>query len=75
MSLFDTSNLDLTDLTANETVDERLIQKYIPSHVSEGSWQPWDESQSCPAGFTCAMIGESSLGAFSCDECEFFNMC
>jgi hypothetical protein len=45
-----------------------LIQGYIPDHVTPGSWQPWNSTTPCPAGYTCAELGEKSLGAYSCDE-------
>ena len=46
------------------------IERYIPSYIDEDAWQPWDMDELCPAGFTCASMGNSSLGAFSCDERE-----
>ena len=70
MSLFDTTTFMSNLTTAG--VNERLVQQYIPSYVSKDAWQPWDaeSGEPCPAGFTCAMMGNSSLGAFSCDESE-----
>ncbi len=67
-------DLNTTNLTSNTGLDYGLIQRYIPSYVREGSWQPWDpaDGEPCPAGFTCAVIGDSSLGAFSCDESEWY---
>ena len=44
------------------------IQQYIPPHVKEDSWQPWNISHPCPGGYTCTSMGNVSLGAFSCDE-------
>ena len=55
---------------ASSMATNDLIESYIPSYIAEDAWQPWDVDEVCPAGFTCASMGDSSLGAFSCDESE-----
>lgn len=52
----------------NQTNGMNIIQSYIPPYVSPDSWQQWDSSDICPAGSTCTSMGNSSFGAFSCDE-------
>ena len=47
---------------------EDAIKSYIPPYVNASSWQPWNHTDPCPAGFTCSHMGNKSLGAFSCDE-------
>lgn len=57
-----------TVIVDGEVFNEKVIEGFIPENINEGSWQPWDSSEPCPAGFTCTSMGEHSLGAFSCDE-------
>ena len=67
----DVTNDDIRNTTVivdGEVFDEKVIEGFIPENINEGSWQPWDSSEPCPAGFTCTSMGEHSLGAFSCDE-------
>ena len=67
----DVTNGDIRNTTVivdGEVFNEKVIEGFIPENINEGSWQPWDSSEPCPAGFTCTSMGEHSLGAFSCDE-------
>lgn len=67
----DVTNDDIRNTTVivdGEVFNEKVIEGFIPENINEGSWQPWDSSEPCPAGFTCTSMGEHSLGAFSCDE-------
>ena len=48
--------------------DNNAIQSYIPPYIKPNSWQPWNSTDPCPAGYTCTSMGSKSLGAFSCDE-------
>jgi len=59
------SSINYTELKPNGL---DIIQRYIPSYVSPDSWQPWNRTDPCPAGSTCASMGNASFGAFSCDE-------
>lgn len=47
---------------------EEAVRGYIPPYVRPGSWRRWDPADPCPAGFACTVMGNSSFGAFSCDE-------
>ena len=71
----DVTNEDIENVNVivdGEEFNVNVIEGFIPENVTEGSWQPWDSSQPCPAGFTCTSMGDNSLGAFSCDESEYF---
>ena len=64
--------MSLFDSLTTDALDTSIIGHFIPPYVSDGSWQPWDESsgEPCPVGFTCGALGNTSYGAFSCDECK-----
>lgn len=58
--------------TRNATEDDiahaKAVADLIPPYVSPDAWQPWDDAEPCPVGFTCTQLGNATLGAFSCDE-------
>ena len=64
----DINTLPQSNGVINVGTSDYVIQSYIPDHVTPGSWQEWNSTTPCPAGYTCAELGDESLGAFSCDE-------
>lgn len=60
-------NESATALAALEAKATSIISERIPSYIPRESLQAWNGSTPCPSGFTCTRLGNSTLGAFSCD--------